>query len=244
MIAAILGVTFERATQLCEAGVFASAKKNRGSLWTADKNDVLEYKRLIDKEPSPGKKKGKASARRESKNAVEEKLSPFLGKMCDSAVARLAGVSRQTVIKYRKKADISNKRITVRWEDFDALLGKAPDKEIAERAGCSVNAVHNRRKKLKIPSFDKWGAIDGLLKNMSDAEIAGELGCSPETVRERRKLNKISSPRKPAPWHERKSADVPKTGADKTTNDVGDDLSRYVTIDMLIAMREKENGPR
>jgi DNA-binding CsgD family transcriptional regulator len=242
MIAGILGVTYERANRLCETGVFSSAQKIRNSYWSADINEVLEYK-------------GRAGeGHRDETNGGEggatwEKLAPFLGKMSDYAVARLTGVSRQTVIRYRKKAGIGNKKAALKWEDFDALLGKAPDKEIARLAGCSLNAVHNRRKKLKIPPFDKWEGVDSLLKGMSDEEIAGELGCSPETVRERRKLYKMPSPRKPAPRQGLKSAGGPKAGAenpDGPANGADAALSRYLTIDMLIAMREegKGDGPR
>jgi hypothetical protein len=241
-VSKILGVTLERAIRLCETGAFASAKKNRGSHWTADKNDVLEYKRIVDKECGPDGEKD----REEKKSAIGEKLAPFLGKMSDAKVARLTGVSRQTVTRHRKKAGIGAKRVLYKWKDFDALLGKVPDKEIAGRAGCSLTAVYYRRRKFNIPAYDKWEALDGLLKTMSDAEIAAKLGCDSETARKRRKLYKMSAPRIPAPPQERKSPDdesARRINADNITSEAAAAPPRYITLDTLIAMREKEGNP-
>lgn len=248
-VSKILGVTDERAAHLCETGVFPSAEKICGSCWAVDKNEVLEYKRLAGKEyvPETENEKGWGKTEGERRNsAIGERLAPFLGKISDTAAARLTGVSRQTVMRHRKKTGISNIRILCKWEDFDALLGKVPDKEVAKRAGCSLTAVYYRRKKLNIPSFDKWETLDSLLRTMSDAEVAEELGCSLETVRKRRKLYKMPAPRKPALRQGQESADDARPERKityKTTNELDARLANCLTLDMLIAMRENGENP-
>jgi hypothetical protein len=241
-ISKILRVTSERAAQLCEAEVFPSAKKICNAYWTADKNDVLEYMRLTDKECRP---ETEERVKKERRSAIAERITPFLGKMSDAKVAKLTGVSRQTVARHRKKAGIGAKRVVVKWQDFDDLLGKVPDKEIAERTGCSLTAVCYRRRKFKIPAFDKWKKLDGMLKTMSDAEIAEELGCDPKTAAKRRKLYKIPARMKPESLDEPKSAEnaTPQRRSPRKKTKMTDaDISNYQTLDMLIAMREEENG--
>jgi predicted DNA-binding transcriptional regulator AlpA len=197
IISRILGVSRECAAHLCETGAFPSAQRICNSYWTAEKGDILEYKRLVDKEYKPEEQE---KPREEKKSAIGERLAPYLGKMTDTAVSMLTGFSRQTVIKYRKKAGISNIRARCKWENFDALLGRITDKEVSELAGCSQAAVCQRRRKFNIPAFDKWEELDSLLRTMPDAEIAEKLGCGLETVRKRRKLYKMSARREPVIW--------------------------------------------
>jgi transcriptional regulator with XRE-family HTH domain len=237
-ISKILGVSCERAAHLCETGAFPSARRICNYYWIADKSDVLKYKRRADKKSKSKKEKKKRGEER--KSVIGERLAPYLGKMSDAAVARLTGVSRPTVTRYRKKAGISSIKTLCKWEDFYALLGRIPDEEVAELAGRSLAAVCYWRKKFNIPTFDKWAKLDSLLRTMSDEEIAEKLECSPETVRKRRKLYKMPAPRKP----------VIRTGearprreiAEKKTNGEDLDLSRYHTLDTLIAMIENEKN--
>ena len=107
--------------------------------------------------PEPTGTTGRAG----SKDALIARHQHLLGKVPDSEISRLAGVSVRTVASYRARQSIPGYqgprrrpqprgRRESKVSDFDALLGRVPDRVIADVAGMSLGAVRNYRIKKDI----------------------------------------------------------------------------------------------
>lgn len=93
-----------------------------------------------------------------------EKYIEYLGKLPDSALARIIGVRSSTVSVKRRKMGIklyeqdkpqkingdSPKRVA--WKEYDHLLGIVPAYDLAKKIGCTHQTIYNRMKKLGIKS--------------------------------------------------------------------------------------------
>jgi hypothetical protein len=123
--------------------------------------------------------------------------------MPDGKLARMAGVSKETVFMERHRRGIAASQPHARhaWTaESIALLGTASDGEVGAALGISGSAVYHQRRLrgiapfteapyLREPEF-RWTAEDvALLGTMSDGELAASLQISAGTVsRERRRL--------------------------------------------------------
>jgi hypothetical protein len=132
-------------------------------------------------------------------------LLALLGKVPDDTVARLAGVTRDTVYYERHRRRIPATEIHVRCDwtpEAVALLGTASDATVAAALGTSGSSVQRQRRLLGIPSFApppyprlpqiQWGPEEiALLGTMSDEKLARKLGVSRDTVCRQRHLRNI-----------------------------------------------------
>jgi hypothetical protein len=129
-------------------------------------------------------------------------LLALLGKISDTRLARLAGVSRETVFfeRQRRKTDASQPHLRYEWTaETISLLGTAGDAQVAAMLGITRGAVFRQRLLLGIPPHTPaphqvpeyhWEAEDlALLGKMPDQQLAARLGISAGTVcRQRHRL--------------------------------------------------------
>lgn len=135
-----------------------------------------------------------------------------LGQMSDDALASILGVSKNTVLRHRKKRNIPpygkpNIKSDVDWDSQP--LGEISDAELAIRIGLvekygEYNAKHivgrNRRKR-GIPSYISHGRkeIDWDIQplgKIADRDLADILNCRHQLVAYQRKKRGIPKPKK------------------------------------------------
>lgn len=132
-----------------------------------------------------------------------------LGKISDEELAKNLGISKNTVLRQRKKRGVVpfGKPHIKANVDWDAQpLGEVPDAVLAQRLGLvevygeyNARAIIGRhRRKRGIPSFipDNRRNIDWdnePLGELPDKVLARKLGCSSQAVAEQRRKRNISS---------------------------------------------------
>jgi hypothetical protein len=126
------------------------------------------------------------------------KVQYLLGKVADTQIAKMLGVSHAAVRRHRlaAKRKSAGRYNTIVWEVWDHLLGKMSDTALAYKIGCDRTTVSLRRVKLGIPAYkleDKsfvskvnWAKWDKYLGTEPDAIIARKIGCAEWVVRTRR----------------------------------------------------------
>lgn len=118
---------------------------------------------------APARSERHAGRRAGSKDSQIEQSYHLLGKVPDSEVARLAGVSVRTLASYRARNGIPGYvgprrrppprgRRESKVDDFAPLLGRVPDRVVADIAGMSLGAVRNFRIKKDIPAAGRLPA--------------------------------------------------------------------------------------
>ncbi|NJM37041.1 MAG: hypothetical protein HC845_03720 [Akkermansiaceae bacterium] len=139
-----------------------------------------------------------------------DKHIAMLGKVPDSSIAKIMGVSVSTVFQKRKAFKISPTRemSRFRWDKKSiAMLGKAPDIEVARKLGLKLRHITKRRLALGIQCFARasslwreWSPKEiALLGKMRDTELANLLGINGPAVTAKRLAHRIPSFVKRAP---------------------------------------------
>jgi hypothetical protein len=124
------------------------------------------------------------------------RLAAMLGRLPDALLARLAGVSYQTVVAERRRrtvAPFAPRRTPVRWTHaMIGHLGTDSDRNVAELLGVGHRSVFRKRRALGIapyrppisrPAHFHWSSEAlGLLGRASDRGVARELGVTATAV--------------------------------------------------------------
>ncbi|MCB9681873.1 MAG: hypothetical protein H6733_10410 [Alphaproteobacteria bacterium] len=172
----------------------------------------------VDKEETPMTSSSAAEShapdrRSGSKDVNIEHHFHLLGKVPDSEVAKLAGVSVRTIASYRARNDIAGYtgprrrpqprgRRESKVDDFAELLGKVPDRVVADIAGMSLGAVRNFRIKKEIEPAGRitTAEIDAIVKAYKAGQLDDDdLPPEPEAPAPKAKAPKASAAPAPRP---------------------------------------------
>ena len=146
------------------------------------------------KDASAGKK-----GARGPRAATAAKLGPYehqLGTVADAVIAEEAGVSVQTVARYRKQKGIkpSRKRGTIAVaQSAEAAPVEAAPVEAAPVEAAAVEAAPAPKRRGKRSKIEKFHDLVG---QVPDAEVAELAGLGLQSVRNYRKKNNIAAPPK------------------------------------------------